>query len=84
MASGMNTRANTASICHVLSYSPLSTAEISLLDIGKAKSKTDVVNYKVLDNLKDGYAFAAKYNSQKLKIRTPNVVMVFSDERPSY
>ena len=82
VVSGINLRANTASICHVLSKQPLSTADIFLFNIGKAKTKTDAVNYEVLEDLKDGDAFAAKYNSQRLKIRTPNVVMVFSNERP--
>ena len=83
VVSGINLRANTASICHVLSKQPLSTADIFLFNIGKAKKKTDAVNYEVLEDLKDGDAFAAKYNSQQLKIRTPNVVMVFSNERPN-
>ena len=82
VVSGINLRANTASICHVLSKQPLSTADIFLFNIGKAKKKTDTVNYEVLEDLKDGDAFAAKYNSQQLKIRTPNVVMVFSNEGP--
>ena len=82
VVSGINLRANTPSICHVLSKQPLSTADIFLFNIGKAKKKTDAVNYEVLEDLKDGDAFAAKYNSQQLKIRVPNVVMVFSNERP--
>ena len=53
-----------------------------MMFLGKAKKKTDAVNYEVLEDLKDGDAFAAKYNSQQLKIRTPNVVMVFSNEGP--
>ena len=80
--SGINLRANTASICHVLSKQSLSTADIFLFNIGKAQKKTDAVNYEVLEDLKDGDAFAAKYNSQQLKIRTPNVVMVFSNVKP--
>ena len=83
VVSGINLRAKTPSICHVLSKQPLSTADIFLFNIGKAKKKTDAVNYEVLEDLKDGDAFAAKYNSQQLKIRTPNVVMVFSNERPN-
>ena len=82
VVSGINLRASTPNICHVLSKQPLSTADIFLFNIGKAKKKTDAVNYEVLEDLKDGDAFAAKYNSQQLKIRTPNVVMVFSNERP--
>ena len=82
VVSGINLRASTPNICHVLSKQPLSTADIFLFNIGKAKKKTDDVNYEVLEDLKDGDAFAAKYNSQQLKIRTPNVVMVFSNEGP--
>ena len=82
VVSGINLRASTPNICHVLSKQPLSTADIFLLNIGKTKKKTDAVNYEVLEDLKDGDAFAAKYNSQQLKIRTPNVVMVFSNEGP--
>ena len=58
--SGINLRANTASICHVLSNQSLSTADIFLFNIGKAQKKTDAVNYEVLEDLKDGDAFAAK------------------------
>ena len=40
------------------------------------------VNDELLEDLKDGDAFAEKYDSQKLKIKTPNVVMVFSNYNP--
>ena len=46
VVSGINLRANTPSICHVLSKQPLSTADIFLFNIGKAKKKTDAVNYE--------------------------------------
>ena len=36
----------------------------------------------MLEFLKDGDAFAEKYDSEKLKIKTPNVVMVFSNHFP--
>ena len=32
--------------------------------------------------MKDGEAFASKYDSQQLKIRVPNVVMIFSNSKP--
>ena len=79
---GINIKANTPSICHVLSKQSLSTADIFLFNLGKSKKKSDEVNYEVLEDLKDGDAFASKYNSQQLKIKTPNVVMVFSNEKP--
>ena len=79
---GINIKANTPSICHVLSKQSLTTADIFLFNLGKSKQKFDEVNYEVLEDLKDGDAFASKYNSQQLKIKTPNVVMVFSNEKP--
>ena len=79
---GINIKANTPSICHVLSKQSLATVDIFLFNLGKSKQKFDVVNYEVLEDLKDGAAFASKYNSQQLKIKTPNVVMVFSNEKP--
>jgi hypothetical protein len=33
--------------------------------------------------MKDGEPFASRYNSQQLKIRVPNVVMVFSNSPPN-
>ena len=33
--------------------------------------------------MKDGEAFASKYDSQQLKIRVPNVVMIFSNSPPN-
>ena len=42
------------------------------------------INYDALEKMKDGEAFASKYNSQQLKIRVPNVVMVFSNSPPDF
>ena len=79
---GINIKANTPSICHVLSKQSLATADIFLFNLGKSKKKSDEGNYEVLEDLKDGAAFSAKYNRQQLKIKTPNVVIVFSNEKP--
>ena len=82
VASGISIKATTPNICHALAKHPLATTDIFLFNIGKSKKKSDVVNYEVLEDLKDGDAFASKYNSQQLKIKTPNVIMVFSNEKP--
>ena len=34
--------------------------------------------------MKDGEAFASKYDSQQLEIRVPNVVIVFSNSPPDF
>ena len=44
-----------------------------------ANLKFDEVNYELMEHLKDGDAFASKYKSQELKIKVPQVVMVFSN-----
>ena len=45
------------------------------------RSDTEVA-YGLLENLKDGYLISAKYKSKQLKIKTPNTVMVFSNDFP--
>ena len=82
VVSGISIKSATASIYYCLTKQPLSTADIFLFNIGKAKKVGEVVNYEVLEDLKDGAAFSSKYNSQQLKIKTPNIVIVFSNEKP--
>ena len=52
-------------------------------NIGKADTYEDVnVNYQVLEQLKDGRILAAKFSSKEIKICTPNIVIVFSNDKP--
>ena len=83
VVSGINIKSNSANICHCLAKQSLATADIFLFNIGKSMKKFEEVNYEVLEDLKDGDAFASKYNSQQLKIKVPNVVMVFSNNVPN-
>ena len=62
---------------------PLVKADIFLFNIGKSKNKFDQINYDVLEKMKDGEAFASKYDSQQMKVRVLNVVMVFSNCPPN-
>ena len=82
MVTGIDIKANNASIFQALRKCPIVTADIFLFNIGKSKKKFDVINYDALEAIKDGEAFASKYDSQQLKIRVPNVVMVFSNSPP--
>jgi len=82
VVSGINLKATSKNICHALTKQPLATADIFLFNLGKSKKNFENVNYEMLEDLKDGDAFTEKYDSQKLKIKTPNVVMVFSNYRP--
>ena len=38
--------------------------------------------YKVLEDIKDGRATASKYDNDNLRFRTPNTVMIFSNQYP--
>ena len=79
---GIDIKANNASIFQALRKCPIITADIFLFNIGKSMKKFDRINYDALEKMKDGEAFASKYDSQQLKIRAPNVVMVFSNSPP--
>ena len=50
-------------------------------DIGKARTEEEM-NYELLEQIKNGRTLAAKFDSKELKFHTPNVVVVFSNERP--
>ena len=52
-----------------------------LFNIVKGVYNNDV-NYKILEDIKDGKALATKYNSQNLYFKTPNVIIVFSNMYP--
>ena len=83
VVTGIDIKANNASIFQALRKCPIVTADIFLFNIGKSKKKFDVINYDALEKIKDGEAFASRYNRQQLKIRVPNVVMVFSNSPPN-
>ena len=81
VVNGMDIKAKNSSICHALGKRPLTTTDIFLFNVGKANTM-DEVNYEVLEKIKDGKLLASKYDSKELRIRTPNVVIVFSNDNP--
>ena len=78
---GMDIKMKKGSICHVLSKRSLMTTDTFLFDVGKANSD-DEVNYELLEKIKNGRTVAAKFDSKELKFKTPNTVVVFSNEKP--
>ena len=78
---GMDIKMKKGSICHVLSKRSLMTIDTFLFDVGKANSD-DEVNYELLEKIKNGRTVAAKFDSKELKFKTPNTVVVFSNEKP--
>ena len=78
---GMDIKMKKGSICHVLSKRSLMTTDTFLFDVGKANTDHGV-NYELLEKIKNGRIVAAKFDSKELKFKTPNTVVVFSNEKP--
>ena len=57
------------------------TTNIFLFNIVKSVYINDV-NYKILEDIKDGKALARKFNSKMMRFKTPNVIIVFSNMYP--
>ena len=70
-----------SNILHALSKRPLSTTDIFLFNDTRATSSL-TQNYSVLKNIKDGCAISSKYNSEILRFKTPNSVIVFTNSQP--
>ena len=68
-------------ILHALSKRPLSTTDIFLFNDTRATSSLSQ-NYSILENIKDGSAISSKYNSEIIRFKTPNSVIVFSNNQP--
>ena len=78
---GMDIKMKKSTICHVLAKRSLMSTEIFLFDVGKAFTY-DGVNYELLEKIKNGRVLASKFDSKELKFKTPNIVVVFSNEAP--
>ena len=57
------------------------TTNMFLFDVEKGATFEDV-NYDVLEKIKNGRIVANKYNSAELKFQTPNIVIIFSNDKP--
>ena len=68
-------------ILHALSKRPLSTTDIFLFNDTRATSSLSQ-NYSILENIKDGSAISTKYNSEIIRFKTPNSVIVFTNNQP--
>ena len=63
--------AKLGSICHALTKYPISTTYIFLFSISRSNNVFEEINYKILEDLKDGDVFAEKYTNQTLKLNHP-------------
>ena len=80
---GISLQMKSGHITHALTKHPLPTAEIFLFNIPKSVNTFMEVNYEMLESLKDGELFESKYDSQRIKVKTPNIVMVFRNDEPN-
>ena len=77
----MDIKMKKGNICQALRKRSLMTTNMFLFDVGKGATFEDV-NYDVLEKIKNGRIVANKYNSAELKFQTPNIVIVFSNDKP--
>ena len=67
-------------IAHYLAKLPLECKDIFLFN--HPASASEAVAYDLLEDIKDGRARSDKYSTEQVMFKTPNTVMVFSNEYP--
>ena len=72
---------STRNILHYMRKCVDMQTDIFLFNITKSVYIDDV-NYKILEKIKDGKATSIKYNTKKMRFKTPNVIMVFLNMYP--
>ena len=72
---------STRDILHIMRKCVDMQTDIFLFNIMKSVYINDV-NYKILEKIKDGKATSIKYNRKKMRFKTPNVIIVFSNMYP--
>ena len=68
-------------ILHTLSKLVLPLIDVFIFNIPRSFDRMEVP-YDLLEEIKDGKAVSAKYNSKCLSFKTPNIVLIFSNELP--
>ena len=71
---------STKDIAYFLAKFPLACKDIFMFN--HPCSRTETVANDMLEGIKDGHKVSAKYDSRRLCFKTPNTVMVFSNEFP--
>ncbi len=70
-------------LMHALAKRPLTNADIFMFNMPRSCGESKSCSYSAIEGIKDGYATSTKYSSTPLSFKTPNVVVVFSNELPS-
>ena len=77
----LDLKSSVGNIMQILKKLPLSSINTFLFNDARS-GKSELRCYEVLENIKDGRAIAPKYDSEILRFRTPNSVIVFSNADP--
>ena len=77
----LDLKSKTGNILHALRKFPLSTVDIFFFNDARAINYEHCC-YTVLEHIKDGSATASKFNSEWIRFKTPNVIVVFSNSDP--
>ena len=73
----------TANVLHALTKRPLSSVDIFLFNLPRSVDH-DSCNYFILESIKDGTAVSSKYNNEILRFKSPNVIIIFSNDMPNW
>lgn len=71
-------------ICNILKKRPLTSIDIFLFNDGRSIPPDENTYYRILENIKDGYATSSKYDNDVIKFKRPNTVIVFSNTIPDW
>ena len=71
----------TADLLHIMSRCALETTDIFLFNHQRCVPSEDCC-YSLLEMIKDGYASAPKFHGSLLRIKKPNLIIVFSNRDP--
>ena len=78
----LDLKMKSSNVLHALTKQPLSSIDMFLFNEPRAKNH-EACNYSILESIKDGIAVASKYNNDVVHFKVPNIVVVFSNARPT-
>ena len=71
-----------ANVCQVLKKRSLGSIDIFLFNDARSVSGEEFNLYRILEDIKDGQATTSKYDNDNIRFKTPNTVMIFSNQYP--
>lgn len=78
----LDLRIKHANVCNVLKKRSLGTIDIFLFNDSRSVSGEELNLYRILEDIKDGQATTSKYDNDNIRFKTPNTVMILSNNYP--